>query len=181
MAHILSGCKTSLTQGRYRWCHDNVLMTLAITLEHETHKKCQPHWKTASMKFVRAGEKSSTTTTTRNNMLHMAKGALAQEGTHGKKAAVPPDRPDIHEDLFLWSEEAKKISLIELTVPWEEGCNQAFERKNAKHQDFLHDCRGKGWQAWLFPVEVGCRGFILPSVWRMLTAIGPTEGGKQLT
>ncbi len=36
---------------------------------------------------------------------------------------------------------------------------------------------GKGWQAWLFPVEVGCRGFPAQSVWRMLTAIGVT--GKE--
>ena len=55
--------------------------------------------------------------------------------------------------MVLWSEEAKKIILIELTVPWEEGCEQAFERESAKYQDLLHDCRGKGWQAWLFPVE----------------------------
>ncbi|XP_015240280.1 PREDICTED: uncharacterized protein LOC107091067 [Cyprinodon variegatus] len=29
MAHILSGCKIALAQGRYRWRHDKVLMTLA--------------------------------------------------------------------------------------------------------------------------------------------------------
>lgn len=67
-------------------------------------------------------------------------------------------------DVVLWSEEAKKIILTELTVPWEEGCEQALERKskyqiNAKYQDLLHDCRGKRWKMWLFPVEVGCRGF----------------------
>ena len=80
-------------------------------------------------------------------------------------------------DMILWSEEAKKIILIELTVPWEEGCEQAFEWKSAKYQDLLHDCRGGGWQAWLFPVEGGCRGFPVPSGWRMLTAIGMT--GKE--
>ena len=48
-------------------------------------------------------------------------------------------------DMVLWSEEAKNIILTELTVPWEEGCEQAFERKSAKYQDLLlHDCRGKG-------------------------------------
>lgn len=39
LAHILSGCKTSLTQGRYRWCHDKVLLSLADTLERERYKK----------------------------------------------------------------------------------------------------------------------------------------------
>lgn len=42
MAPILSGCKTALTQGRYRWRHDKVLMTLANTLEQERSKKRQP-------------------------------------------------------------------------------------------------------------------------------------------
>lgn len=32
-------------------------------------------------------------------------------------------------DVVLWSEEAKKI----ITVPWEEGCVLAFERKIAKY------------------------------------------------
>lgn len=37
MAHILSGCKTALTQGRYR--HDKVFMTFANTLEQERKNK----------------------------------------------------------------------------------------------------------------------------------------------
>lgn len=39
MAHILSGCKTALTQGRYRWRHDKVLAVLADILEQERRKK----------------------------------------------------------------------------------------------------------------------------------------------
>lgn len=35
--------------------------------------------------------------------------------------------------------------LLELTVPWEEVCEQTFERNNVKYQDLLQDCRGKGW------------------------------------
>lgn len=58
MAHILSGCKTALAQGRYRWRHDKVLMTLANTLEQERCKKRQPQGKTIpSIKFVREGQK----------------------------------------------------------------------------------------------------------------------------
>lgn len=36
------------------------------------------------------------------------------------------------------------------------------------------ECREQGWQAWLFAVEVGCRGFpVTPtySVWSVLTAL----------
>lgn len=46
-------------------------------------------------------------------------------------------------DIILWSEEVRKIILIEAMVMWEDGC-----------EDVL--------------VEVGCRDFPAQSVWRML-------------
>lgn len=63
---------------------------------------------------------------------------MGHEGRPGRKDAAPPDYPFfqiLRLDVVLWSEEAKKIILIELTVPWEEECEQAFERKSAKNQD----------------------------------------------
>lgn len=33
--HILSGCKAALSQGHYRWWHDQVLRRLAETLERQ--------------------------------------------------------------------------------------------------------------------------------------------------
>ncbi len=39
MAHILSGCKIALTQGRYRWRHDKVLAVLADILEQERNNQ----------------------------------------------------------------------------------------------------------------------------------------------
>ena len=38
LAHILSGCKLALQQGRCRWRHDQVLRTLADILERERQK-----------------------------------------------------------------------------------------------------------------------------------------------
>lgn len=72
------------------------------------------------------------------------------------------------------AEEARKIILIELMVPWEDGCAEAHEWKVTKYQDHVEQCRAKGWQTWLFPVEVGCRGFPAQSVWKTLTASGIT-------
>ncbi|KAJ8409814.1 hypothetical protein AAFF_G00218730 [Aldrovandia affinis] len=43
LRHILSGCKTALSQGRYRWQHDQVLKKLAETLDvcrHATNRGC---------------------------------------------------------------------------------------------------------------------------------------------
>ncbi|XP_063419448.1 uncharacterized protein LOC134702450 [Mytilus trossulus] len=39
MAHILSGCKVALTQGRYRWRHDKVLKHLAEILDIERKRR----------------------------------------------------------------------------------------------------------------------------------------------
>lgn len=74
--------------------------------------------------------------------------------------------------VVLFSAAEKKIILVELTVPWEEGCDKAFERKSERYSDLVHECREKGWQTWLYPVEVGCRGFPAQSVWKLLTAVG---------
>ncbi|CAC5386776.1 unnamed protein product [Mytilus coruscus] len=66
----------------------------------------------------------------------------------------------------------KMIVAIELTVPWEERCEEAYQRKKEKYTELMTTCRERGWKAWLFPVEVGCRGFPAQSVWRMLQAMG---------
>ncbi|KAJ8410484.1 hypothetical protein AAFF_G00193880 [Aldrovandia affinis] len=60
LRHILTGCKTSLSQGRYTWRHNQVLRQLAITLEgrRTTNNALPPpmprHSKTTP--FVRAGQ-----------------------------------------------------------------------------------------------------------------------------
>lgn len=58
---------------------------------------------------------------------------LGDEGGCGKGTTLPhvvqtPRRPYV----VLWSEEARKIILIELMVPWEDGCEEAYERKATK-------------------------------------------------
>lgn len=60
---------------------------------------------------------------------------------------------------MLWSTKDQKIILVKLTVPWEEDCEEAHQRKALKYESLVQDCKDKGWQVWLFPVEIGCRGF----------------------
>lgn len=56
-------------------------------------------------------------------------------------------------DLVLWSTTAK------LTVPWEDGVEEAFERKCLKYSELPTEATQNGWKVRIFPVEVGCRGF----------------------
>lgn len=51
MVHVLAGCKTVLTQGRYRWDHDEVLAALADIFEQER--------RALLMSFAEEGQKSA--------------------------------------------------------------------------------------------------------------------------
>ena len=65
----------------------------------------------------------------------------------------------IRPDIILWSKTGKKLIVIELPVPWVTTCEEAYQRKKAKYSELLDLCKEKGWRIWLFPVEVGVRGF----------------------
>jgi hypothetical protein len=75
-------------------------------------------------------------------------------------------------DIVLWSNKDKCLIMVELTVPWESRCEEAFERKKAKYTYLQEQCREKGWRVWLYPVEIGTRGFPAQSLWRMFSALG---------
>ena len=58
LEHILSSCKTALTQGRYRWRHDQVLKELAQCLE-EGMKKVKTTGVTTFIQFVRPSREAT--------------------------------------------------------------------------------------------------------------------------
>lgn len=61
-------------------------------------------------------------------------------------------------DVVMWSTTAKKVLIIELTVPWQKGMSAAYEFKRFKYSNLVADCREGGWTTTNHPVEVGCRG-----------------------
>ena len=70
-------------------------------------------------------------------------------------------------DIVLWSPNDKKLVIVELTVRWDTRCEEPLERKMGKYTELQEQCRSRGWSTWLFPVEIGCRGFLAQSLWRM--------------
>lgn len=88
---------------------------------------------------------------------------MGDEGQRGRRLQFPEVvHTTLRLDVVLWSNEDQKILLVELTVPWEEGCKEAHERKDLKYQPLILECKDKGCQAWSFPVEIGFqrgRGF----------------------
>ena len=172
LEHVLSSCPTALTQGRYRWRHDSVLRELADWLERERKKERGNHPAHKYISFVKTGETNKAQKTHRSSILDGTTG-WNMEVDLGKRLVFPDVvQTTLRPDVVLWSETGKKLIVIELTVPWETRCEEAYERKKAKYTELLDLCKQRGWRTWLFPVEVGARGFCSQSVCRLMTAVG---------
>ena len=74
--------------------------------------------------------------------------------------------------MVLWSSTKKLAYVIELTVPWEDGVEEAFERKKNRYFDLATEAAQNGWKTSIFPVQVGCRGFIATSTTSLLRKVG---------
>ena len=75
-------------------------------------------------------------------------------------------------DIVLWSERSRQVVMVELTVPWEERVEEAYHMKRNKYEELRLECVSKGWKCWVFPVEVGSRGFPAQSMWNTLSKLG---------
>ena len=73
---------------------------------------------------------------------------------------------------MLWSPKSRQVILGELTVPWEDNIQEAYERKLAKYADLKADCETRGWKVSCYPFEIGCRGFVASSFRVLLRDLG---------
>ena len=170
LKHILSSCPTALTGGRYKWRHDKVLTEIAHHLTLAVNSKRKPCTGPVYIQFVKQG---SAPTAKATGLLPTAKDweLLVDLKTQLKfppEIAVTRKRPD----MVLWSRVTKQVVLMELTVPWEEGVEEAYERKMLSYNELVQECRSRGWKTWCLPFEVGCRGFAAQSLWRCMKTLG---------
>lgn len=173
LEHILSSCRAGLTEGRFRWCHDQVLAQLVEGLEKDRKWKRTkgqdrgPHF----ICFLRPEEKAG-----------KEERCLGILGTAedwemildlGRQLKFPEEIAvtSLRLDIVVWSQATRQVALIELTVPWEERIEEAHERKLGNYQS-LTESQQRGWRTWNLPVEVGCRGFPGQSLWRALGMLG---------
>ena len=47
-------------------------------------------------------------------------------------------------NIGIWSPNDRKLVMVELTVPWETICEEAYERKMVKYADLKEQCRRRG-------------------------------------
>lgn len=79
---------------------------------------------------------------------------------------------NLRPDLVLWSNSCRRVFIVELTVPWEEAIDEAYERKKLRYSHLAAEAEGRGWTVKVRPVEVGCRGFVANSTVRLLKEVG---------
>ncbi|TWW62702.1 hypothetical protein D4764_04G0013490 [Takifugu flavidus] len=93
---------------------------------------------------------------------------LSQRLIFPSEVAVTNLRPD----LVLWSKSCRRVFIVELTVPWEEAIGEAYERKRLHYANLAAEAEGRGWSVKVWPVEVGCRGFVSRTTTKLLKEMG---------
>ncbi|XP_078608663.1 uncharacterized protein LOC144880403 [Branchiostoma floridae x Branchiostoma japonicum] len=124
LSHLLTGCAIALGQGRYRWRHDKVLRVLAAALEGGKGK--------------RRGKSA----------LDEGLGILATAGDWDlrvdldRKLTFPEEitTTNLRPDIVIWSAKTRQVVILELTVPWEDRLEEAFERKAEKYSELKQSC-----------------------------------------
>ncbi len=177
LQHILSGCNVALTQGRFRWRHNQVLWKLAEQLE-----RCRVRANSSSVTlhpnvpFLRPGEGGQKTVAGRTTCLLTPGKGWEMRVDLGTQLIFPTEitQTTLRPDAVVCPTAAKKAFIIELTVPWEEGIQAAHEFKRLKYSDLVAKCKDGGWTATIHPVEVGCRGFVGKSAIQLLRAARTT-------
>ena len=177
--HILSGCKTALSQGRYTWRHNRVLQEIADRIQDRVKTSKPVSCKTKSITFVKEGEKPEKDHTNQNrSYLDTANDWEVRVDLKGRlKIPSSITITDLRPDMILISESTKQLGIIELTVPNESRIEVSGEMKRAKYAPIVEEGTKKGWRVRVWTVEVGCRGFPAQSMTALLRDIGYT--GKE--
>ncbi|KAL0186294.1 hypothetical protein M9458_017964, partial [Cirrhinus mrigala] len=179
LKHILVGCKTSLTQGRYTWRHNQVLKCLADKLECKrvfinsqpvTNQKVLRH----QPLFVREGDKRRVSPANQDPSALNAARDWQMRVDLDQRLIFPPEiaTTALRPDIVLWSNSCQLAYIIELTVPWEDALEEAFEHKKLRYSNIAAEAENKGWKIRVRPVEVGCRGFVASTTAKLLREVG---------
>ncbi|KAI8515786.1 hypothetical protein Bbelb_065990 [Branchiostoma belcheri] len=136
LRHVLNMCPVAL-KDRYTWRHNSVLMELVSTLKL-WHAKSNPEV------IIRCDLSPD----------------YLEGGTH---TTIPPDilPTPLVPDITVQDPVKRTLTLIELTVPFEQNAQDAEDRKSAKYESLVNDINfHSGYRATLVTVEVGSRGWI---------------------
>ena len=134
LRHIMSACSRALGDGRYRWKHDQVLRTVADTVDAAIRAN-NFKLETKHLYYLKGGEYHSTSACKINSCLLSATWYRQLRVDIGDRLKVPEQiaTTTLGPDLIHGSVEIRQVVLIELTVPWEEKIEVACKRKFDKY------------------------------------------------
>lgn len=156
---------------------DSILANLEEPLRRHLAKANQakhtPKNKPLSESFVKAGKDSKPKSQRAYSYLDNASDwQLLIDYDHCQIVFPPnilstPERPDI----ILWSNSARKVLIVELTCPAEQGIEAAEIRKKSRYANLIGNIPAS-WAADILTIEVGARGFVALSTVSFLKKIG---------
>ena len=82
--------------------------------------------------FVKPGKIAQKQPTQKTSILNGATGWNMKVNLHNKLVFTSIVQTNLRPDIVPWSEAGKRLIIIELTVPWETRCEEAYERKKSK-------------------------------------------------
>ena len=178
--HELVGCKVALDQGRYCWRHDSVLLNIEAALDGlinrlKTRSRSKLIKSSFSSSFVRPGNSSGAAAIPPSSLLDGSSDWCMTVDYKHKRAIFPPpiystsERPDV----VIWSESSRRVLLLELTCPAEEGIQAARAKKESKYHDLLLGINESHfWSAELHTLEVGARGLVACRTFKVFRLLG---------
>ncbi|XP_071145089.1 uncharacterized protein [Mytilus edulis] len=141
LQHVLSACPVALKDGRYTWRHDSVLKRIEAKLDTTRRKKRKMQKNIMFVNFVRAGEKKDNQAECLG-ILGTASDWQMTADIH-QRMSFPAEiaATSLRPDIVIWSQGTRQAVLLELTVTWEDRIEEAYERKKAKYQQLVEDCK----------------------------------------
>ena len=183
LAHILSGCKVALCQGRYKWRHDRVLKEIAGAVQAKvTENANKAENRRTRIQFVKEGQQSNQVNHEEEHFNHLSDAkdwkVTVDVGTSLK---IPTEIciTNLRPDMIIVSRKTKQIGIVELTVPNEDRIEVSGELKRSKYEQIAQEGRLNGWRVKIWAVEVGCRGFPAVSMSAFLKDIGYRGASKK--
>lgn len=141
LRHMLTSCKTSLTQKRYTWRHNQVLQQLLIVLEERrtNNSALSPltHGFSNTTAFVPAGKVPKRSTARKELSLLDTARAWRMKVNRDQRLSFPSEiiTTSLRPDLILWSALQEALFTLELMVPWEDAVGEAYERKKLMYSN----------------------------------------------
>lgn len=152
LKHLLAACakrrgpqSTSLAATRKPWEKGTFAgaLTRYWRLWLRLFAQLSPYVRTATraVTFIKAGERPQTPSQAPTDLLSMdTDWQLSVELGWQLKFLAHIVTMSLRPDIVLLSESARQVIMLQLTVPWEDRIEEAYERKRAKYQALVEAC-----------------------------------------